>query len=271
MIQPLTQKVGTLGNDFIVTLNTPISVPKNAVYCTLEVVSASIWNTSPNISAEIGNNMFYVTINGNALEITIPDGLYGVGELESFLQQSIVNEDLAEDDISLSENGSTQQVVIIFGKAGTSIDFTKPNSCREILGFDDKVVNSTGAGSNVFGDKEAEFNRVVHYFIKSNVLRSGIPQNSTASGIISSIPITSKVGSLINYTPTNPLRCNADELIGNSKQTIQFTLLDQLERQVSTGGEEWSLAIVIRYYTHESPQKISHAGLGAHGNMSQSY
>lgn len=262
-------KIGTLGNNFYVSLDSPITVPKNALYATLEVVQASIWNTSPNISAQNQNNKFHITVDGQAEEITIPDGLYGVSELESFLIQTLANRGVANPPFAFAENDSTQTLVIVFYNANVSIDFTQPNTCREVLGFDSRVVDSQGVDTNEFADKEAEFNRVVNYYIKSNILRSGIPQNTRSNGLIAGIPINVKVGSLINYLPTNPLRCNADELIGNSKQVLQFTLLDQLERDVGTGGEEWSLAIVLRYYTFENGQRINHSGLGSHGNINQ--
>lgn len=262
-------KVGTLGNNFTVVLDNPITVPKNALYATLEVVNASIWNSSPNISEQNKNNMFYITIEGKLEEITIPDGLYGVGELESFLIQTLANRGVTIAPFAFSENDSTQKIVIIFYFDNISIDFTRPNSCREVLGFDARVVTSPGENLNEPADTEAGFNRVVHYYIKSNVLRSGIPQNTRSNGLIAGIPISVKVGSLINYLPTNPLRCNADELIGVSKQVLQFTLLDQLERDVSTGGEEWNLSVVLRYWTYESGKKINHSGLGAHGNLNQ--
>ena len=97
------------------------------------------------------------------------------------------------------------------------------------------------------------------------MLSGGIPQNTKSSGIITGVPISAKVGSLINYTPSNPLRSNADELIGHSKQSLVFTLLDQLERNVSTAGEEWTLSVVIRYYVHEGGRINRSGGTMTHG------
>ena len=71
-----------------------------------------------------------------------------------------------------------------------------------------------------------------------------------SSGIIADIPINAPVGSLINYEPRHPINCDATELIGNPKQTFIFTLVDQLERDVSTLGEEFSLSVVIEYWVN---------------------
>ena len=58
--------------------------------------------------------------------------------------------------------------------------------------------------------------------------------------------MTAKPGSIINYEPFNPITCDAKSLIGNGKQTITFTLLDQLLRPVIV-LETWQFSIVIKY------------------------
>lgn len=252
-------KIGTLGNAFAVQLNNPITVPRTALYATLEVVSAHIWNVSPNISEAIGNNHIYI----GTTDITIPDGLYGIAELSAFLNQEIADNSLPV--FTLTEQASTQKLVITFEDAGTSIDFTKGDTCRDVMGFDSRIVTSTATDKNIASDTTAAFNRISSFFIKSNILGGGIPQNTRSSGIITGVPITSRVGSLINYTPGNPLRSNADELIGHSKQALNFTLLDQLERDVSTSGEEWTLSIVIRYYVQERGGIHHSGGTMTHG------
>ena len=66
------------GSTFSVQLNNPISIPKESIYCTLEVSSATIWNNTPNISSAIGNNKLYLHTEVDAdlgpdFVITIPD------------------------------------------------------------------------------------------------------------------------------------------------------------------------------------------------------
>ena len=70
----------------------------------------------------------------------------------------------------------------------------------------------------------------------------------TSNGIIADVPITASVGSLINYQPFRPIKSDATELIGNPKQSFTFALVDQLERDVSTLGEEYSLSCVIEFW-----------------------
>jgi hypothetical protein len=126
---------------------------------------------------------------------------------------------------------------------------TKPNACIDVLGFKgDEVIGPFASPPEVvLAPKVAAFNRVVSYFIKSSLVSGGIPLNQTSSGIIAQIPIDVKTGSLINYAPRNPIRCNAMELKGMAKQRIIYTLVDQLERDVSTFGEEWGGILNIKY------------------------
>jgi hypothetical protein len=134
------------------------------------------------------------------------------------------------------------------------------NACIDITGFftthneasdtftSDQIITSTIAGESVTAPNEARFNRIVNYYITSNMLSDGIPINNRSAGIICEVPIIVKAGYLINFVPTNPLRVDCSDLIGQSKQLISFGLVDQLNREVSTAGEDWSLAIVIRYH-----------------------
>ena len=53
--------VSSDGSRFSVLLDNPIKIPQNALNCSLGVVQASIWNTSPNISVLYKNNKFNFT------------------------------------------------------------------------------------------------------------------------------------------------------------------------------------------------------------------
>jgi len=257
-------KIGNLGNRFQVQLNTPLTIPGSSLYASLEVVSAKVWNVSPNISTTIGNNHLFFSYGGNTHDVKFPDGLYGIEEINIFLNIYFGQDDSLPNDLfELGENQSTQTVSIQINHVGVVIDFTQPNSCIDVTGFytthnqqtdvftSDIVLTSVIANASFVAEKEARFNRIVNYYITSNLLSDGIPINSKSMGIVSEVPITVKVGSLINYLPTNPLRVDCSDLIGQSKQLISFALLDQLGREVSTSGEDFSLAIVIRYHIRE--------------------
>jgi len=243
-------KIGNLGNKFKISLDSPIHVPSSAKYATLHVPTASIWNNSPNISAEIGNNKIYFSYGGTSYVINIEDGLYGVVDIDTLCSAFFTNNGLPSNLFEISSNDSTQKITIAFNFADIIFDFTQPDSCRDVLGFNSQTFGPFPPPSIQPAPNVAAFNRVVSYFIRSTLLSGGIPQNQFSSGIIADIPINAPVGSLINYEPRHPINCDANELIGNPKQTFIFTLVDQLERDVSTLGEEFSLSVVIEYWVN---------------------
>jgi hypothetical protein len=239
--------VGTNGNRFEVTLSNPIHVPSQALYASLEVSTARVWYTSPNISAEIGNTHFRFIYQGIPSDIILEDGSYGVDDLDSVFRRYFLHRNMP-NLFYLTTNDATQKVNIISNESNVTIDFTGNDTCREVLGFDSGSVVSLGEGSVFTGESEARFNRIESYFIRSDIISNGIPQNDIASGIITEVPINGDPGSQISYMPINPLRCDASDLIGKSKQVLNFALLDQEMREVSTSGEYWSFTVVIRYY-----------------------
>lgn len=258
--------LGNEGDKFMVQLFNPMSIPKECLYATVEVVSAKVWNTSPNIHEMYKNNELYFSYSGSDYNITFPNGLYGIEELNEYLTIKFdemglpINEEQANGNITkilfeIVENESIQKVGIRMNYAGISIDFTQNNTIREIVGFNSRVLitpvdinGNSNPGSQEIGDNFAQFNRIDNYYIKSNLVSAGIPQNRVGTGILTEIPINVRPGSLINYAPNNPLRIDASELIGLHKQNLEFTLVDQLERPVSTGGNFWSFTMTIRYW-----------------------
>ena len=258
-------KTNNLGNRFSVQLNTPLTIPRDSLYASLEVVSAKVWNVSPNVSSAIGNNHMFFSYGGQEYDLEFPDGLYGIDEMNMFFNIYFgQNPTLPNDLFELEENGATQKVSVKFNYVGVTIDFTKPNSCIDVLGFytlydgvqdtftSTEIITSNVKGESIIAPNEARFNRIVNYYIVSNLLSDGIPINNKSSGVISEVPITSRVGSLITYVPLNPMRVDCSDLIGQSKQLVSFGLVDQLGREVSTAGEDFSLGIVIRYFIREN-------------------
>jgi hypothetical protein len=241
-------RIGNLGNKFRISLNTPIHIPATAKYATLHVPTAAVWNNSPNISAVIGNNKLYFSYLATPYVIPIADGLYGVESLDSLFGIFFTNNSLPKDLFELSSNDSTQKITITFNYDDIVLDFIQAGSCSDVLGFDSQTFGPFTSPSVHPAPNVAAFNRVVSYFIRSTLLSGGVSVNLTSNGIIADVPITARVGSLINHQPFNPITSNATELIGNAKQSFTFTLVDQLERDVSTMGENFSLSVVIFYW-----------------------
>src|SRR5947209_336740 len=80
------QNVSSDGTTFSVSLDTPIRVPSKARACELGIVSASIWNNSPNIGPGLGaggvdDYKFRYTTSvapAGTYDINFPTGLYSL-------------------------------------------------------------------------------------------------------------------------------------------------------------------------------------------------
>ena len=55
------------GSQFSVNMNTPLKILASAISCRMAVLSASIWNTSPNVSPLFKNNLFRYSVWNNIL------------------------------------------------------------------------------------------------------------------------------------------------------------------------------------------------------------
>ena len=242
------------GSEFSVNLNYPLSVPRLAKYCTIELHSASIWYVTPNVSTELKNDKFYFN-DGNPRILTVQKGLYNLDQLVQslILQSTNLVPAMAtpfEDLFTIVGDDPTQKVVITFSAAaitaGATIDFTQPDNMGTLLGFNPQILN--GVPPTVFGDNVAQFNNTNQYYIQSDLIHTGIPVNSNQTNVLGVVYIDVPPGELINYQPQQPLIINADELIGGSRTGFRFRLTNEDGVLQDTNEEFWSFIVTIRYY-----------------------
>jgi len=245
------------GSSFSVNLYDPVTVPHNAVYCTMTVQSANIWYTTPNISAALDNNTLQIVITGQPApyNLVIDDGLYDLPQLQASIYSEL-NKQLsglaftAEDLFELRGNAATQKVEILFKT--TSVGFIwSASTIAPILGFttsDPASGPGVPAGTIVTSPNIAKFDVFTSFLIHSDLVHSGIPVNDVSSSVLANVFIDVLPGSLINYTPTNPPIVDATELIGAKRSQIFFFLTDQKDVRLDTNDEYWSFTIVIDYY-----------------------
>ena len=246
------QNINDDGNQFSVLLNDPLSIPKEAVYCTIEVVNAVIVNVMPNVSEEYGNNKIVFDHEAKTYDFTFPDGLYAVEDINAFLTRSFEENGLPADLFVFTGEASTQKVILTFNYAGTQVDFlNEPNSINELLGFDPLLYPQFApsvAGESFTSQSQAQINRITSWFLHCDLARSGIPVNAIGSNIVAQVPIpANSVGKTVGWSPFNPIPVNCDHLIGHPINAIDCRLSDQLDRNVLTLGEAFSMLVRIRY------------------------
>lgn len=244
------QNVSADGSVFQVTLNQPLQIPRSAIDATAGVVQAAIWNSSYNISAAFGNNIFTFTTAqapAGTYTITILDGLYDVDGLNNYLSTEFVNLGLPPNIFSIGGDYATQRSTLSIEYSGDSVDFTVPNSVNTVLGFNAEVLTAPSAGYTFFSENVAAYNRINSFIIASNFVSQGIPVNNQSAGILGTVPINVPPGSQIAYSPQQVVWFDCGELIGTSKLNITFRLLNQ-NLQPAPAIDSWAFTLAVKFH-----------------------
>jgi hypothetical protein len=243
------ENVSADGSGFEINLNSPLAIPASAKALELCVSQAGILNTSPNISASFGNNTFrYTTTTAPAgvYDIVIPDGLWSLSGLGSYLSTQFINNGHSGALFTLTGQDSTQKSVLTIASAGDSAQLASaPNSVGPLLGFTTDVAAPV-ANFNAFSQNIAVFNRNISYTIRSNIC-NGLMVNRATSGVIAAIPITARPGSRINFDPRQLTWIPCQELSGTSRTQLNFQLGNQDLAATPTAGEIYTFVVQVRW------------------------
>lgn len=240
---------------FRVDLDQPIAIPKNAKNCMLQVLSSQIWNNEPNVISGV-NDALRVT-GPDTLDVTtvfdivIPQGSYSVSELNQRIQIELSNAGAKTSPdplISLTPDEATQKIDLRIFYTGAIVDFTVPNSCWEILGFNNTdVLTATFDGESFLAPNEAKFNVINYYLISSNLVSQGLRFNNTYRQIINQTNIDVRPNSLIVSQPFNPSKIECPELVGQVRSNFDIRLLKDDFSAANTRGEYFSVRMAITY------------------------
>lgn len=239
------------GSTFEIRLSNPIKLSRHVKTCTVQVDEATIWWTIPNISAALGNNKFYIEYQTNDYEVTIPDGLYSLSDLDTALDRELNDTVGTGGLITLEADNATQKVNFIIEVADVQVDFTQADTFRDLLGLDAQLIPNGGpsgaGGFNILGDNIANLNTISYFLLHSDLVSEGIRVNNTYSQTIAQILIDVKPGSQIISREFNPPKSDGSNLIGSITDKIKFWLTDQDNNLVNTNGDDYGCRVVIKY------------------------
>ena len=236
---------------FSVNLYNGISVPDEAKSAQIGLYSANIWNSSPNVVTGENDKMHFIYL-GSPFDITIPQGLYSVEDLQNQIQTQILLEavPIPDDIVQLLPNEATQQIIIQYNYTDSQVDFTQPNTVRDLLGFNSRLspaAPTTAVGQLDQADLIAAFNQYNSFLILANdLVLDGLPVNSTAVGVLAQIPLSSPPNSLINHIPPQIQYIQADHLIGHNIFDMTFRLTNENAEPVFV-VENWTFGIIVKY------------------------
>lgn len=237
-----------LGGDYFeIKLEDGLYIPSDAKNVNLSVQEASVWWTVPNILTGV-NDKLYITQGAQPYILTIPQGLYSLSKLELQINTQLLNVGASPDLIDLRANTSTNRSQIIFNQSNVSIDFTQPNTFREVLGFNSGVFGLYATiPFTVESQNVANFNSVNYFLLHSNIVDKGIRFNNQFTQVISQVYIDVEPGSQIIHKPFNPATINADNLAASPRSSLKFWITDDKNRSINTNNEYWSLRVLIHY------------------------
>jgi hypothetical protein len=241
--------LSTPGDSFEVQLEDSFHIPENSIDLFVSVQDATIWWTVPNVIT--GSNDILTIIDDRGVQdivtVTIPQGLYGLAELNNAIERYLVNNGKAVL-IQLSSDSATQKVEIIANYADITIDFTVANSINELIGFEANTYGpSTVTGQKFLAPNVANFNTVNYFLMHSDICDRGIPFNGKYSQTIAKILIDVTPGSQITYTPFNPSKTHCKNLKNSRRLLFRYWITDDQNRSLNTNSEYWSARIKLTY------------------------
>jgi hypothetical protein len=239
------------GSRFRVKLANTIQLPPSAINVSIECTGANIWRTSPNISAEYENNIFYFTDGLIPRTIVIPDGAYGIDDLNATINRSLIPYNL-DGEVTFLGDRATQRVYVKHPTTVVIDTASGPNNISDTLGLSPSapIVTSAGTGySFTTGIDAPKLNRINSYLIHCNdLVQHGISINNRSDGILTEVQLTALHGNEIAFRPYIPYVLDGNHLTqGNGVGELEFRLTDEQNREVDTFEDNWSLSIMIRY------------------------
>lgn len=237
-------------DNFNVQLRPPLYFEKNSEP-RIAVASASMWNSFPNISAAQGNNIIYYTDTlgtPQKYSITLTDGAYEVPDLNLAVSNGLVANGHASTLISFTAIPSTGRVTISLDRAGYQINFPAGTPYYRLgitlnSSFPSGAL-STGAVT-YYGQSGANISPLNSVYVSCS-LASGQSIVSGASGsVVAQIIPNVGAGSLIAYQPSFPLYIDCKRLENCSIDNINLQLTSDSGGVVDTGGEDWSITIIV--------------------------
>ncbi len=247
------------GNFFDVQYKNAIVIPSHSWDITVELVQAQIWWSARNVHGDENplekNNLFRLEVDGDAVyDVEIDPGLYNVSDLNSAVNNALINEGLTSGLVILSADRATGKILLTLTTANLQVEWVSM-SFFALVGFNEsQLVPNGGFTSGVFselGPNIANFSDISSFLVHTNLVQGGIPLGDIENQTIANVQITVPPGGLINYQPNNPIRLNAPHLRGTVISENSFYVTDQLNRPVDFGGEFFSLMVLIRYQVDE--------------------
>ena len=262
------------GNQY--TYNFPSTVKLDATN-SIGVASCSIYNSTFNITSTLGNNSFTFVWNAAAqtsFTFTIPNSYMSISDLNFFLQQQMITNNLYVTNASLQNVYFMEFVVnapryavslniypLPTSAQATTLGYTKPSAatwsypasakCPQItfaapfgslIGYTAGTYPtsaSTSTTQNLVSDITPNLNVVDSYILTCSLLNSPY---STPSDSFFTVPLTAGLGSLISL---NPSQIVFNTVSPNTYSSITIRFFDQNFNVLQMNDRQLTLTLAI--------------------------
>lgn len=256
------------GSRFQLKLSRPIEVPNTAIDISMEITSANIWFTTPNINEKYENNKIYINyddgVNQQLFVFTIPDGLYSVASLNETIEHLVTAENVPGTtekflctSIIFGADTATQRVKIKLDLNLSIItDPAQLNNIASTLGWYDPLdplldigpIGPAAYTGQIFTAPEiAKLNKINSYLIHGDIVKNGIQVNNVQANILTEIQLNVPAGKLLTYRPYRPYKLDGTHLKYGVRDLLTFWITNELNEYIDMYGEDWSFAITVTY------------------------
>ena len=250
------------GSAFDVIFDVPIRTGKDTH---LKVLSSTIWYTFPNVKTGVNDQLVIKYGNGltNTAYLTIPQGLYGITELDAAVQHQIESLGLSSQSNLASKTALVIGANYATGQASVTIniDTSQPtqhveidwvnSSLAPLLGFTQNVSLNAASGdftAAFFGNTIASLSPVDSLQIHCSTARGSVVAGKTDSDVIASIQIDARPGFQIMYNPVQAPRVSAPGFaFTNGVRIMRMRLTDQEGVAVNTQSEYWTATLLLEW------------------------
>lgn len=196
----------------------------------------------PNISVALGNNTWTWT-DSTAVTHTyvIPDGLYGVDDLNDIISSFLVDEGEAANTFVISGIDATQHTSIqVNAPIGTSINFSTNTVGTGILGFTVAQSFTTIQTPDIVTSADkATFNKIDNVLFNLSICNGSIYNGFVGTQVVMKADLLGSSGDQIVTTAVQLVDCDV-----TSREIDQITLrlTDNTLSDIDLRGENFSLS-----------------------------
>lgn len=242
-----------------VYLNPPVKVP-DADYVSAKLVSASVWNSVPNVLTGI-NDVFVIAITdsvvfptepGNTKEFkfVLTQGQYSYDNLVLALTRTFVGAGLRADTLNITADVSSSYVYFSTGYSGGAVIKANSKSLVPLFGVSKTADFAVPLAPTLSrAPDRAAFNSINSFVLHSSIASPGLPINGRTSSILGVVPINVKPNRLINYTPAYPIEVNAENLQNNEISQVTSYWTTEDGQTPAPMYDDFTYSVEITYYS----------------------